>query len=606
MVSITLPCAPLLQVALAAACVRQNNVVWAALTAVTVALQVWAASARALGAPRLLSRAGVGALLASGPQLLPRLAPFVLLAAAAVAFVIHNGGVVVGDRSSHTAVPHLAQFGYAAGVWALYLIVFDGADIALRLACAGKHSLTPQQAAWLSCLTGWLGYSRTAAAKLDGSPARETLALADSSCTQERGSASEEDPKSDVASLAGGDRATLARQSNRDTAPRSRARAASSSRNRNLKPAAASDTAATAELAVPEQPKNSPAEHYKPSSEATKRVSLSPSMRLAVLAAVVAIVAGLVDAFTYEHEYLLSDNRHFTFYVWRRVLQPRRWLRASLAIVYVAGALLLSARIISASSLYLDEPEREAAPTRNTSASAAPAVGSGSKGTSNLASTADSAAPAGERQLVAARPPAAGVGAQAERQPCPASAIGQRSSSANDETRLQREVTALWLVCFFAASALAVVPSRLLEPRYFIMTTLIALLNTPPVSSTKYARLQSKGGCDSRDRSYRTYACSVQRNVSRVPHVRLIHASTGRMLSLTRSPAAPAGLSDCPSIDAGSTHCGECRHAVDLHLPAFHMERWLCSPLHVVRAAVLPGSVQIYCFRCDLSAGCAG
>jgi len=59
-----------------------------------------------------------------------------------------------------------------------------------------------------------------------------------------------------------------------------------------------------------------------------------------LLAAAVAAAAGVVRRFTLVHPYLLADNRHFTFYVWRRLLGPSPLLRQALAPAYVASAAL--------------------------------------------------------------------------------------------------------------------------------------------------------------------------------------------------------------------------------------------------------------------------
>jgi alpha-1,2-glucosyltransferase len=46
---------------------------------------------------------------------------------------------------------------------------------------------------------------------------------------------------------------------------------------------------------------------------------------------------------SYEHPYLLADNRHYPFYLWRRCFRGHPLsLRYVLAPVYVVGALLLS------------------------------------------------------------------------------------------------------------------------------------------------------------------------------------------------------------------------------------------------------------------------
>jgi alpha-1,2-glucosyltransferase len=42
-----------------------------------------------------------------------------------------------------------------------------------------------------------------------------------------------------------------------------------------------------------------------------------------------------VHYFTYEHAYLLADNRHYTFYIWRRLFKFNEYVRYALVPVYV-------------------------------------------------------------------------------------------------------------------------------------------------------------------------------------------------------------------------------------------------------------------------------
>lgn len=61
-----------------------------------------------------------------------------------------------------------------------------------------------------------------------------------------------------------------------------------------------------------------------------------------LLAAAVATAFGLyaVHAHTYAHPFLLADNRHYTFYVWRRIINAQPWTRYALVPVYVASGTL--------------------------------------------------------------------------------------------------------------------------------------------------------------------------------------------------------------------------------------------------------------------------
>ena len=46
----------------------------------------------------------------------------------------------------------------------------------------------------------------------------------------------------------------------------------------------------------------------------------------------------VVSNFTYEHQFLLADNRHFTFYIWSRVFKRYDFVRYALTPLYLAAA----------------------------------------------------------------------------------------------------------------------------------------------------------------------------------------------------------------------------------------------------------------------------
>lgn len=48
---------------------------------------------------------------------------------------------------------------------------------------------------------------------------------------------------------------------------------------------------------------------------------------------------------TVAHPYLLADNRHYTFYVWKNILGPSTLFRVGLAPLYAAGAYELGSRL---------------------------------------------------------------------------------------------------------------------------------------------------------------------------------------------------------------------------------------------------------------------
>ncbi len=56
---------------------------------------------------------------------------------------------------------------------------------------------------------------------------------------------------------------------------------------------------------------------------------------LAALAAALAVA--VVDSYTLAHPYLLADNRHLTFYLWRRVVTATEWSKYALVPTYLFG-----------------------------------------------------------------------------------------------------------------------------------------------------------------------------------------------------------------------------------------------------------------------------
>jgi alpha-1,2-glucosyltransferase len=43
-------------------------------------------------------------------------------------------------------------------------------------------------------------------------------------------------------------------------------------------------------------------------------------------------LAGMVSAYTLAHPYLLADNRHYTFYIWRRIITVTDWSKFGLVL----------------------------------------------------------------------------------------------------------------------------------------------------------------------------------------------------------------------------------------------------------------------------------
>jgi alpha-1,2-glucosyltransferase len=354
-----------LQTSLGACCVRQNNVVWAAFVAGDALLRIWAeAAARVSAHKNNVSLFSVAALLAlrkphASRQLAAVALPFGAVFAAAAAFLVWNGGIVVGDRTQHEAVFHFAQLGYACGLLFAYAAA-DAADIGVRLAITGWAGLSCGQRGWLSVLGRAFGISFAAAPASTGA------------------------------------HATL-KQSPGLTGNGHSGRAGSHCRV-----------------------------HIS-----TPRLLLA----LLVLSAATACFAVLQDGHSYEHAYLLADNRHYAFYIWNRVLRHRRWLRLCLVPLYVGGSCVLGAKVVAASAVHL-------------TATMSSPVASG---------TAEDTQAAAHSALV-------------------------EQGNISSQARINAQHGLLLSAGYLLATALVVVPARLIEPRYFILPAVFGLLLARPVS----------------------------------------------------------------------------------------------------------------------------
>jgi alpha-1,2-glucosyltransferase len=148
-----------------------------------------------------------------------------------------------------------------------------------------------------------------------------------------------------------------------------------------------------------------------------KRQLFTAKVAIAALAVlpVCAATAYLVHIGTVVHPFLLADNRHYTFYIWSKLLGRSPRLRLGLSVVYVALGVLVVTRLASdAEQLFFAPPK------------------------------------ARQRQQSHA---VAGVSWEAW----------------------------LWAWGWLAASAAAVVPSPLLEFRYFIVPVILALVHVHQV-----------------------------------------------------------------------------------------------------------------------------
>ena len=68
-----------------------------------------------------------------------------------------------------------------------------------------------------------------------------------------------------------------------------------------------------------------------------KRFAISCSHHKLNVCAVMATLWTAVYWFTYAHPYLLADNRHYTFYIWRKLIDRNRFMRYLVSPVYLYG-----------------------------------------------------------------------------------------------------------------------------------------------------------------------------------------------------------------------------------------------------------------------------
>ena len=172
------------------------------------------------------------------------------------------------------------------------------------------------------------------------------------------------------------------------------------------------------------------------SSSKSSKSSTGDPYALPRAAVAVAVAAHLLRRHSVEPPFLVADNRHFPFYVWRKVLHHpgRPWLKWALAPLYVAVAYLVAARLLGRGSA------RSSNSSRSSSASSVGRISSGS---------------------------------------------GSGSSGSSSRNDGGSGVSRLWLLIWFVASALVLVPSPLLEPRYFTTAVMVAHAHAPPRPSWK-------------------------------------------------------------------------------------------------------------------------
>ena len=59
-----------------------------------------------------------------------------------------------------------------------------------------------------------------------------------------------------------------------------------------------------------------------------------------------------VDSYTLSHPYLLADNRHLTFYFWRKIIAANEWSRYALVPLYVFGGYCVMHSLLKANFLF--------------------------------------------------------------------------------------------------------------------------------------------------------------------------------------------------------------------------------------------------------------
>jgi alpha-1,2-glucosyltransferase len=68
----------------------------------------------------------------------------------------------------------------------------------------------------------------------------------------------------------------------------------------------------------------------------------APAATAAVTAAAAGVCVRLVGRYTLEHPYLLADNRHYTFYLWKKIMGRTWWMRYACIPGYLLGWALLA------------------------------------------------------------------------------------------------------------------------------------------------------------------------------------------------------------------------------------------------------------------------
>ena len=64
------------------------------------------------------------------------------------------------------------------------------------------------------------------------------------------------------------------------------------------------------------------------------------------------LIAACVSKFTYAHEYLLADNRHYTFYIWRKIFMKHWSLKYLVIPGYIYGAMVMAQQLLVKNSQY--------------------------------------------------------------------------------------------------------------------------------------------------------------------------------------------------------------------------------------------------------------
>ena len=358
------------QLGAAAIAFRQTNAVWLCFTLGWLCVRVcW----RVATAPAGVRAALLSSLRSSPSMLLALIAAWaaalspslLVLGLFAWQVLVRSGGTIVaasgGQAAHHAPVLHLAQLAYLAALAGGYAVC--------DAAVAGVHALRygrvdPVAQRWGAAL-GAVFWERveggggevatgggTAALHVDrGSAGRGASADGTPATLSQISSATTTTAAASSMAGAGDDFDDKIRVSPFDNSGSSTI--SSGIRHRRIAAVVATTAATTADAGLDSSPP--PPLHPQPPVQSQgphePQQPSTPSSRLRwnallVLMFVTNATYHLLGAFSYQHPFVRDDNRHYFFYVWRRVL-VHPGVRRALAPLYVGAALLSATRLAS-------------------------------------------------------------------------------------------------------------------------------------------------------------------------------------------------------------------------------------------------------------------